>query len=188
MQNRIEIVLVTEKKFMYIRKKNLFIFQAILHLPASVILFSILLLHGVPTASGQQFSTPFTVSAVPSRLVTAPSANISLICHSSHKPILCLWKTPYGHIYTLSEGVFAEGGRLRHLSGRGSSSACGLEIVGVEGRDDGRWECEVGAVIREDFKTKTDDILLDVQGRKNEANIYLKRVKDLRTYVYSTAV
>lgn len=41
-------------------------------------------------------------------------SNISLACSATIKPILCLWKTPYGHVYTLSEGVFAESGRLRH--------------------------------------------------------------------------
>ena len=56
---------------------------------------------------------PFSVTATPSRLVTSVTTNVSLICSASAKPILCLWKTPYGHIYTLSEGVFAESGRLR---------------------------------------------------------------------------
>lgn len=116
----------------------------------------------------------FTVVATPSNLVTTTKNNISLVCAASAKPILCLWKTPYGHIYTLSEGVFAESGRLRHLSSapgsRGRSAGagvmqCGLEIVGVESRDSGRWECEVGAVVNEDFRTKTDFISLDVKGR-----------------------
>ena len=114
--------------------------------------------------------------ATPSSLVTSTRNNISLVCAASAKPILCLWKTPYGHIYTLSEGVFAESGRLRHLSGSltsgpggsgGPGLQCGLEIVGVEGRDGGRWECEVGAVIEEDFRTKTDYIFLDVKSKKN---------------------
>ena len=47
----------------------------------------------------------------------------------------------------------------------GSGGHCGLEIVGVEDRDRGRWECEVGAVINDDFKTKTDNIVLDVKSK-----------------------
>ncbi|TRY67807.1 hypothetical protein TCAL_02278 [Tigriopus californicus] len=113
---------------------------------------------------GISAQTDFSVSATPSHLVTSPKTNISLVCTSTVKPILCLWKTPYGHIYTLSEGVFAESGRLRYLEQRFSSdNHCGLEIVGVELRDRGRWECEVGAVIHDDFRTKTDRINLDVK-------------------------
>lgn len=124
-----------------------------------------------PSRVGGGASSParlidFTVTATPSRLVTTPSTNISLVCSASARPILCLWKTPYGHIYTLSEGVFAESGRLRYLGGRGGGSqSCGLEIVGVESRDEGAWECEVGAVIRDDFRTKTDRIFLDVKSK-----------------------
>ena len=124
-----------------------------------------------PSRIGGGASSParlidFTVTATPSRLVTTPSTNISLVCSASARPILCLWKTPYGHIYTLSEGVFAESGRLRYLGGRSASQSCGLEIVGVEPRDEGAWECEVGAVIRDDFKTKTDRIFLDVKSKR----------------------
>ena len=132
-----------------------------------------------PQQQQQQQQSPtsdFLVSSTPSRLTTTTSNNISLVCISNAKPILCLWKTPYGHIYTLSEGVFAESGRLRHLSSssssgdRSSSSLqqkdhCGLEIIGVQQRDKGRWECEVGAVIQEDFRTKTDHIFLDVKSK-----------------------
>ena len=106
------------------------------------------------------------------RRLSAPvGANVTLSCLSSVKPVLCLWKTPYGHVYTLSEGVFAESGRLRHkkLPQQRSSSnqnECGLEIVGVEERDAGQWECEVGAVVGEDFKTSTANINLEVKGRK----------------------
>ena len=49
--------------------------------------------------------------------------------------------------------------------GGGGGGHCGLEIVGVEDRDRGRWECEVGAVINDDFKTKTDNIVLDVKSK-----------------------
>ena len=95
----------------------------------------------------------------------ALKANVSLSCVSSTKPILCLWKTPYGHIYTLSDGVFAESGRLRHSAGV-SNEECGVDIIGVEERDAGKWECEVGAVVGEDFQTKKANILLSVQKSK----------------------
>ena len=82
-----------------------------------------------------------------------------------------MWKTPYGHVYTLSEGVFAESGRLRHKKlpqqrSSANQNECGLEIVGVEERDAGQWECEVGAVVGEDFKTSTANINLEVKGKK----------------------
>ena len=105
------------------------------------------------------------VTATPTSLVTQAKNNISLICTASAKPILCLWKTPYGHIYTLSSGVFAESGRLAHLEGR---DQCGLEIVGVEKRDEGAWQCEVGAVVRDDFKTATAVINLSVREGKHK--------------------
>ena len=53
--------------------------------------------------------------------------------------------------------------RVSNVGGGGGH--CGLEIVGVEDRDRGRWECEVGAVINDDFKTKTDNIVLDVKSK-----------------------
>ena len=43
---------------------------------------------------------------------------------------------------------------------------CGLEILGVESRDGGEWECEVGAVVGEDFMTRRDNIQLDVKSKK----------------------
>ncbi len=116
-----------------------------------------------------------TVTASPGRLTTTSGNSISLFCAASAKPILCLWKTPYGHVYTLSEGVFAESGRLKHIGVDGdddgdgkataTASSCGLEINGVEERDRGRWECEVGAIIGEDFRTTTDAIVLDVKSK-----------------------
>ena len=125
------------------------------------------LLHHLPHGclAQRRSDDPFLVTATPSSLTTSPSNNISLVCASSAKPILCLWKTPYGHVYTLSEGVFAESGRLRHLSGSAEQRRCGLEIIGVQPRDQGNWECEVGAVIQEDFRTKTDEIQLEVKSK-----------------------
>ena len=101
------------------------------------------------------------------RRVSGPiGSNVSLTCVSSVKPVLCLWKTPYGHVYTLSEGVFAESGRIRHKKlpqGSKHEKQCGIEIIGVEDRDAGQWECEVGAVTGEDFKTSTANIKLDIK-------------------------
>jgi len=102
------------------------------------------------------------VNPLASELVGTLDSSISLVCSSSAKPILCLWKTPYGHVYTLSEGVFAESGRLRHKDDS-SGDECGLEIVGVEQQDDGRWECEVGSLIGDTFQTATADINLQVK-------------------------
>ena len=47
------------------------------------------------------------VTPLASELVGTLDSTVSLVCSSSAKPILCLWKTPYGHVYTLSQGVFA---------------------------------------------------------------------------------
>ena len=92
-----------------------------------------------------------STGAVPGELKTVPLANqltaslgsnTSLACSATTKPILCLWKTPYGHVYTLSEGVFAESGRLRHEVPPGvGGQGCGILIVGVEAKDQVRTEC-----------------------------------------------
>ena len=92
-------------------------------------------------------------------------STLSLICSSSSKPILCLWKTPYGHVYTLSKGVFAESGRLRHKDDA-LDDECGLEIVGLEDQDSGQWECEVGSLIGDTFQTASANINLDVKSKK----------------------
>ena len=106
------------------------------------------------------------VTPLASQLVSSVDSTISLVCSSSSKPILCLWKTPYGHVYTLSEGVFAESGRLRHKDDS-SGDECGLEIVGVQQQDSGVWKCEVGSLIGDTFQTATADISLQVK-RKSE--------------------
>lgn len=97
-----------------------------------------------------------------SELVGTLDSSVSLVCSSSSKPILCLWKTPYGHVYTLSEGVFAESGRLRHKDDS-SQDECGLEIVGIQQQDSGQWECEVGSLIGDTFQTATANINLQVK-------------------------
>ena len=93
------------------------------------------------------------------------SSNVSLTCLASTKPVLCLWKTPYGHIYTLSEGVSAESGRLRHSEP--SAEGCGLDILGLEPQDAGAWECEIGAVVGENFQTQSASISLQVKSKTN---------------------
>ena len=95
---------------------------------------------------------------------------MSLVCSSSSKPILCLWKTPYGHVYTLSQGVFAESGRLRHKDDSGSEDECGLEIVGLEERDKGQWECEVGSLLGDTFQTATAHIQLEIKSKELKMN------------------
>ena len=92
-------------------------------------------------------------------------SNASLTCLASVKPVLCLWKTPYGHIYTLSEGVSAESGRLSHSASR-SGRGCGLEIHGLEPQDAGNWECEIGAVVGENFQTESATIQLQVKSKQ----------------------
>jgi hypothetical protein len=75
-------------------------------------------------------------SALSNQLTASLGSNTSLACSATTKPILCLWKTPYGHVYTLSEGVFAESGRLRHEVPPGvGGQGCGIQIVGVETKD-----------------------------------------------------
>ena len=103
------------------------------------------------------------MTATPSRLVTSVTTNVSLICSASAKPILCLWKTPYGHIYTLSEGVSAESGRLRHSEP--TDDGCGLDIIGLEPQDAGAWECEIGAVVGENFQTQSASIALRIKSK-----------------------
>ena len=100
-----------------------------------------------------------------SELVGTLDSTIFLVCSSTAKPILCLWKTPYGHVYTLSNGVFAESGRLRHKDDS-SIDECGLEIVGVQQKDEGLWECEIGSLIDDTFQTATAKINIEVK-RKN---------------------
>ena len=105
------------------------------------------------------------VTPAATQLAGSIDSTISLICSSSSKPILCLWKTPYGHVYTLSKGVFAESGRLRHKDDA-LDDECGLEIVGLEDQDSGQWECEVGSLIGDTFQTASANINLDVKSKK----------------------
>ena len=112
------------------------------------------------------------VTPAATQLAGSIDSTISLICSSSSKPILCLWKTPYGHVYTLSKGVFAESGRLRHKDDA-LDDECGLEIVGLEDQDGGQWECEVGSLIGDTFQTASANINLDVKSKRRDFFIFI---------------
>ena len=112
------------------------------------------------------------VTPAATQLVGTIDSSLSLICSSSSKPILCLWKTPYGHVYTLSKGVFAESGRLRHKDDA-EGDECGLEIVGLEAQDNGQWECEVGSLIGDTFQTASANINLNVKSKCQSVNFLL---------------
>ena len=118
------------------------------------------------TSSLQVGSVEASLQVTPAatQLVGTIDSSLSLICSSSSKPILCLWKTPYGHVYTLSKGVFAESGRLRHKDDA-EGDECGLEIVGLEAQDNGQWECEVGSLIGDTFQTASANINLNVKSK-----------------------
>uniref|UniRef100_A0A0K2TNF0 Putative LOC100115799 [Nasonia vitripennis] n=1 Tax=Lepeophtheirus salmonis TaxID=72036 RepID=A0A0K2TNF0_LEPSM len=94
-------------------------------------------------------------------------SNLTLHCNSNYEPILCLWKTSYGHVYTLSNGVLAERGRLAHVPWKG----CAMEILGVQKRDSGKWECEVGVVIGDDFVTSTENIVLAITDKETNKQV-----------------
>ena len=91
-----------------------------------------------------------------------------LLRHRSHKAsikkLFCNFASsnlkPYNPI-----DIISESGRLRHKDDS-SGDECGLEIVGVEQQDDGRWECEVGSLIGDTFQTATGDINLQVKRKK----------------------
>ena len=80
--------------------------------------------------------------------------NVDLLCTASERPSICLWRTPYGSIYTVGGGRSWEGGRLA-ASPLAGDSQCGLSIRGVAVQDMGPWQCEVGAVLGGEFTTTT---------------------------------
>lgn len=116
-------------------------------------------------AAAASSSSPLDVQPLKGRVSGPLGANVSLTCLASSKPVLCLWKTPYGHIYTLSEGVSAESGRIRHVPVAGGGFGCSLNIDEIKPKDAGEWECEIGAVVNEDFQTRTAYILHSVAGQ-----------------------
>ncbi|XP_040567145.2 LOW QUALITY PROTEIN: uncharacterized protein [Lepeophtheirus salmonis] len=107
------------------------------------------------------------LSTQSSYLSKRSGSNLTLHCNSNYEPILCLWKTSYGHVYTLSNGVLAERGRLAHVPWKG----CAMEILGVQKRDSGKWECEVGVVIGDDFVTSTENIVLAITDKETNKQV-----------------
>jgi len=98
--------------------------------------------------------TGLTVTPDPSQLVTSVGDVINLLCKASERPSICLWKTPYQAIYTVGGGRIWEQGRLSS-SPLAEGNQCGLVIAGIQPRDRGVWECEVGAVVDGEFTTTT---------------------------------
>ncbi len=79
---------------------------------------------------------------------------VDLICTASQRPSTCLWRTPYGSIYTVGGGRSWEAGRLT-ASPLAGDTQCGLHIRGLTQQDQGAWQCQVGAVIGGEFTTTT---------------------------------
>ena len=52
---------------------------------------------------------------------------------------------PYPQVYPLQSGLMAESGRLQGLGSAGEKQ-CGVLLSAVQGRDEGRWVCNVGVV------------------------------------------
>ena len=48
-------------------------------------------------------------------------------------------------MYPLQSGLMAESGRLQGLGSAGEKQ-CGVLLTAVQGRDEGRWVCNVGVV------------------------------------------
>ena len=88
--------------------------------------------------------------------------------------------TPYNLI-----DIIAESGRLRHKDDS-SGDECGLEIVGVEQQDDGRWECEVGSLIGDTFQTATGDINLQVKRKKTTYKLCLLILPSAKSAAFLT--
>ncbi len=57
------------------------------------------------------------------------------------------------------------------LSDDASDNECGLEIVGIEEQDKGKWECEVGSLVGDTFETSTANIELEVKSKSYPAAI-----------------
>ena len=67
-------------------------------------------------------------------------------------------------IYTVGGGRVWEDGRLSSSPGAGPRQ-CGLVINGLEARDGGAWQCEVGAVVDGEFTTTTAVTMVTVVQR-----------------------
>ena len=111
--------------------------------------------------------------------VGAEGEVVSLLCTATERPSICLWRTPYQaelqnsfaifdialqSIYTVGGGRVWEDGRLSSSPGAGPRQ-CGLVINGLEARDAGAWQCEVGAVVDGEFTTTTAITMVTVVQR-----------------------
>ena len=103
-----------------------------------------------------------TVSPHPPHIVSSVGDVVNLSCVSSISPSICLWKTPYQAIYSIGGGRVWEDGRLTSDEQEGT---CGLTISGLEARDEGVWQCEVGAVVGGEFTTTTADTSISIVRR-----------------------
>ena len=102
------------------------------------------------------------VSPDPPETISSPGDVVRLTCRASINPSICLWKTPYQAIYSIGGGRVWEDGRI---SSPPSSDSCALLIQAVELKDDGIWQCEVGAVVEGEFTTTTAETSLTVVTR-----------------------
>jgi len=108
--------------------------------------------------------TGLTVTPSPQVAVGAEGEVVSLLCTATERPSICLWRTPYQSIYTVGGGRVWEDGRLSSSPGAGPRQ-CGLVINGLEARDAGAWQCEVGAVVDGEFTTTTAITMVTVVQR-----------------------
>jgi len=112
--------------------------------------------------------TGLTVTPDPSQVITSEGDVINLLCKASKRPSICLWKTPYQAIYTVGGGRIWEKGRLSS-SPLAEGNQCGLVIAGIQRRDRGVWQCEVGAVVDGEFTTTTAETTISVIDRGVES-------------------
>ena len=104
-----------------------------------------------------------TVSPHPPHIISSVGDVVTLRCTSSIAPSICLWKTPYQAIYSVGGGRVWEDGRLSSTSE--DDGQCGLVISGLQARDEGVWQCEVGAVTSGEFSTTTADTSISIVRR-----------------------
>ena len=102
------------------------------------------------------------VSPATPEIITGPGQEVSLVCRATINPSICLWKTPYQAIYSIGGGRVWEDGRI---SSPPSPDSCSLLVQAVELKDDGVWQCEVGAVVEGEFTTTTAETLVSVVSR-----------------------
>ena len=104
-----------------------------------------------------------TVSPHPPHIISSVGDVVTLRCSSSISASICLWKTPYQAIYSVGGGRVWEDGRLTSTSE--DDGQCGLVISGLQARDEGVWQCEVGAVTNGEFSTTTADTSISIVRR-----------------------